>query len=200
MISIVIPTVAGREDHLARCLDAYEEHTDRKTQIIVVRDAPTCGLAWREGIARARGGFVHLTADDLEPIPHWDLAAVEACRSGGVPAPLVLKPSGALESCGGHWDRMLPDWAETANTVVVPFASRAQLARIGPMFAGHYYTDNWFTYRARTAGYDALVRLGYAFTHHWAQPGRGAGMSQEERMRVDEAEFDRLVVEDGARS
>jgi hypothetical protein len=36
---------------------------------------------------------------------------------------------------------------------------------------------------------------GYTFKHHWAQPARGAGMSQMDRMIHDEQEFHRYMRE-----
>lgn len=35
------------------------------------------------------------------------------------------------------------------------------------------------------AGWPCRLRTGYAFTHHWAQPGRGAGMAEGDRMEYD---------------
>jgi hypothetical protein len=34
----------------------------------------------------------------------------------------------------------------------------------------------------------------YAFTHHWAQPGRGAGMTEGERMLHDQAIFSAAIA------
>lgn len=70
MISVVIPTVAGREHSLERCLAAYRATAD--VELIVLADRQTCGVAWQEGIEQATGDYLHLSADDLEPHPGWD--------------------------------------------------------------------------------------------------------------------------------
>jgi hypothetical protein len=158
--------------------------------------APTCGVAWNEGAARARGDYLHWTADDLVPEPGWDVPAVTAA-AGAIPAPVTLRPDGTRRELrrllgpdlrtDDHGDRQ-----HRGRPVLQPPA----VAAIGPHLDCHYYTDNWFTHRARRAGYPVLVRSDYAFTHHWAQPGRGAGMTEEERMAHDREIYERAVAED----
>ena len=58
MISVIVPTVVGREDHYARCVAAYERTAGDRIEIITIRDRPTCGLAWNEGAAQAKGDAV----------------------------------------------------------------------------------------------------------------------------------------------
>lgn len=171
MISIVIPTIAGREHHLTRCVDSYARTIgDGSHEIIIEVGHATCGLAWQAGIERAEGDYVHLSADDIEAHDGWWLAAVELADAGVLAAGPVYNPDGTLQSCGGG-TVMLPDGSHTEFTRV-PFMSREQVERIGAMFEGHYYTDNWVSHRGRAEGYPTVVAQRYAFTHHWAQEGR----------------------------
>jgi len=127
-IAVIVPTVDGREAHLERCLAAYESSAEREgvaIHTVVLRNRPTCGVAWQEGAdhvvygkapddawgktARAmRGGlpdYLHFTADDLEPRPGWARAAIDACVAGWLPAPLVYGPDGvSVQSAGGDGD------------------------------------------------------------------------------------------------
>jgi hypothetical protein len=42
-------------------------------ELIVIKNEPTCGIAWQKGAEQATGDFLHFTADDLEPALGWDL-------------------------------------------------------------------------------------------------------------------------------
>lgn len=186
-ITVVIPTVSGRETDLARCLDAYRSRSTHDIEIATFLDFATCAEGWNAGAKFAKGGYLHFSADDLEPHEGWDVAAVEACEAGVLPAPRIVNPSGALDYCGVHGVEM-EDWARVQMSVV-PFMPLDLWAQIGPVPPIHYYSDNYVSWRAARAGWPTVVRRGFAFTHHWAQPGRGAGMSYEQRMAHDEALF-----------
>jgi hypothetical protein len=84
VISVVIPTIAGREHWLGNCIHAYERCSG-DIEIITVTDRETCGEAWAEGGKRAQGDFIHFTADDIEPHDGWDEAAIlfNPAESGG---------------------------------------------------------------------------------------------------------------------
>ncbi len=187
MISVVIPTIQGREEHLARCVAAYEAHTTVPFELIVEHDHPACGPAWNAGAARATGDILHFSADDLEPQPGWHVPAMEALAAGTLPAPRLVNQHGRLDSCGLHGVEM-EDWAPVPMSVV-PFLPCDLWAQVGPVLPIHYFTDNWISWRGARAGWPTVVRRGFAFTHHWAEVGRGAGMSYEQRMRHDRLMF-----------
>jgi hypothetical protein len=187
VISIVIPTVTGREEHLARCISAYEQRTRASFELIVLTDRATCGVAWQEGADQANGDFLHFTADDLEPHDSWDTQAIVAVGIGSLPAPLIDQGA-AGRSCGEHWRTIPAAWTEVRVTGV-PFCNRRQWKKIGPMLPIHYFTDNWFSDRGRLAGYPTVACPDYRLTHHWAQPGRGAGTTQDQRMADDKAAY-----------
>lgn len=180
MISVVCPTVAGREDHFQRCYTAYREtQVALRQQWIPIVDLPTCGLAWQRGASMADGEYLHFTADDLVPHAGWAEAAMEAADAGIIPMPTIYGPDGDLEPLG----------PATEGCTRIPFCTYKQWLKIGPMIPLHYYTDNWFSFRAREAGLQLAEVPGYAFTHNWAQAARGAGMSQQERMVHDREKY-----------
>lgn len=186
MISIILPTIRGRERHYTRAYRAYEERTSSPFEIVTIRNFPACGPAWNTGARLAQGEHLHFTADDLEPHEGWDLAALEALADGFLPAPVIYRLDGSVESSGGHWDRMPRDREITLNTCVVPFFPRLDWGHIGPIIETHYYTDNYFSDRARASGCEFAIRTGYAFTHHWAQEGRG---DEQARLAADRAVY-----------
>jgi hypothetical protein len=196
-ISVVIPTIRGREIDYLRCVNAYQARTGHAVQLITVRDKPTCAEGWNEGAAQATGDFLHFSADDLEPHEGWDTAAIEAVEAGLLPAPRIVNPAGKLDYCGVHNVEM-EDWARVSMSVI-PFMPAHLWKQIGPVPPIHYYSDNYVSWRAEIAGWPVAVRRGFAFTHHWAQPGRGAGMGYEERMAHDRGLFFDAVREEGRR-
>jgi Glycosyl transferase family 2 len=196
MISVVVPTIPGREDHLARVIAAYEATTP-DLQLIVEHDHPTCAHAWNAGAARATGDYLHFGADDLVPAAGWWEPAVEAVDLGLMPAPRIVNADGGLDYCGEH-GRELTDW-RMVQMSVVPFFTAAQWRLIGPCLPIHYYSDNYLSWRAAQAGHPTVVRRGYQFTHWWAQAGRGAGMTYEQRMRHDSQVFHAAVAEAAVR-
>lgn len=181
MISIVIPTIKGRERHYQRAWRAYEERTEAEHEILTLRNFDGCGKAWNAGMGLARGEFIHFSADDLEPMPGWDQAALKIYAEGALPSPVTLDPQGRVESAGGHWDRLPGNGAITLGTCTIPFFPASAWPDIGPIIEAHYFTDNYFTDRARAAGFEFLVSWRYVFKHHWAKEGR----DEARRMAAD---------------
>lgn len=170
-IDVIVPTVTGREESLERCLASYERHTEDFT-FIVVRDEDTCGIAWRKGMELSTAPYVHLTCDDLELREDgWADACRETADEGYLPCPIVYRPNGELESCGGDMGRahnliteVQPD-KTPCDFTVVPFMSREQADAIG-MIDAHYKSDVYVSHRGRQLGYETVVRIPYAFTHY----------------------------------
>jgi GT2 family glycosyltransferase len=57
--------------------------------------------------------------------------------------------------------------------------------RIGPSLDIYYCTDDWLSWRAAAEGYPNVFLADYAFVHHEAQEGRGAGMTERQRRTAD---------------
>jgi hypothetical protein len=192
VISVVIPTVDGRQEHYERCFNAYcntlepwpGSPLEGEYEIQTVANRETCGIAWQIGADRSIGEYLHFTADDLEPHRGWAEAAVAAISEGFIPMPTIYGPDGSVEPLG----------AATAGCTRIPFCSSEMWEAIGPMLPIHYYTDNYFSIRAMRAGIELREVPEYAFTHHWAEARRGAGMSQQERMLHDRREFERAIA------
>jgi hypothetical protein len=173
LISIVIPTLTSRiqAGWLARCTNAYTQTLGRVPhEFIVVADRSACGIAWNEGIARAKGNYIHLTADDIEPLHGWHLPGMVSADRGELAAARILNTDGTLQSCGT--DHLEHDEGEEAFVARIPFATREQFQLIGPMMNEQYMGDYWFSHRGRQVGLKSVVRRRYCFVHHYAQEGR----------------------------
>jgi hypothetical protein len=172
LISIVCPTVDGREESLERCRISYLETTPN-AEFIVVENAPTCNQAWNIGIPEARGEYIHLTADDIEATEGWWQFGVRWADEGFLPAARILNTDGSLQSCGNR------DHEEDTGTLTeltrVPFFSRAQMVKAGiyPIKPeGQYFGDAYVSHRGRLHGMKTVVVREMCFYHHFAQPGR----------------------------
>lgn len=200
-ISVVIPTVKGRKGHFERAFAAYEDRSPADTEIIVIEDHETCGEAWAEGIKQARGHFVHITADDLEPAEDWWQAALEAAEAGVQPAACVYDVYGSLESAGLTDTQLLrnPVDGEPVQAAGVPFLAAEWWDRhVAPHWpALHYSTDLLLSFLLERAGIGAEVRTGYALVHHWAMAGRKSGRLEPdfERYRAIRADLEQAEPE-----
>lgn len=195
-VAIVIPTVDGREEDLARCLLAYEDTAPGvEIKLYVERDHSSCGEAWIAGSDKAvSNGFdyLHLTADDLKPHDGWLDIAIATVDKGYIPAPLIYNPDGTLQSAGlagfGCYTGPYDDWGYVEGTTV-PFLTREMWDRIG-MIPVHYCTDLWVSAKGRQHGWETVIRTGMVFTHYNAMPGRDHG-----RALLDTHEYLRLLSE-----
>ncbi len=170
VVSIVIPTIKGREHWLEQTLQAFDETTLVIYEILVELDHPVCGTAWNAGIQHARGDYVLLAADDLVPLPGWFEAARPVADADMLPSALVVNPDGTTQSCG-DWTYPVPDGTES-SIARVPFATREQMLEIYPILPIHYATDDWFSHRGRLCGWPSVITTGLAFIHHFAMEGR----------------------------
>lgn len=174
MIDVILPTVTGREADLERCREAYEKNTAPGVlTFIVVRDEETVGDAWKRGMELSNSPYVALTNDDCEITdPTWAGVCCETVDAGLLPCPVVHRPDGSLESCGGDMNAganlistMQPDKTRVDFTTI-PFMSREQADAIGMLNGVHYGADVWVSHRGRQLGYETVVRHAYQFTHH----------------------------------
>ena len=189
VVTVVIPTIDGRETDFQRCRLSYETCADGSydLDLIVVRNEPTCGWGWQKGIEqmRADSEYLHLTCDDIEPQLGWAAAGIAAIKEHVLPAPRILHGYTDYPEMFPAWGN---DWPEnfSAGLSALPFMSRELFElHVAPMLTSHYFGDNWVTYRSAQAGFPALTRRGYFFRHHWSDVKRGAGMEYNARLEHD---------------
>lgn len=200
MIDVVIPTIRGREQSLARCLDSLDRTTDDYA-VHVIDDSETCGDGWIAGIEQSSNEYLLLATDDHEYLtPGWAEKCIETVQKGMLPCPRVWLPNGVIESQGGDMDayrhiisRPQKDW-RVVDYTTVPFVSRQQIENIG-MLRTQYCGDVWVSYRGRHFGWETVLRHGFDIRHWQESVGRGAGMSQTDRDAMDEATMRKELAE-----
>jgi len=170
LISIVVPTISGREELLSLCRAAYLETTECEFEFLIVENAPTCNAAWNIGLKQAKGDILHLSADDLEPHPHWDTVGLYWLSNGYLPCPRVLNTDGSLQSCGNEAAEAIT--GTSSDVARVPLFPRSLLSAVYPILDTQYMGDYWVTAQARKVGWDTVVVRDFVFTHHMAQEGR----------------------------
>jgi len=186
-VSVVIPTIRGREDHLQTCVDAYQA-TVRDLELIVVPDRPSCGSAWSEGACQADGEYVHFTCDDIEPQPGWFEAAQESVARDEQPAPRIVGSDGALHQCGDSNQPVEHDDGWESPFSSLPFMKMdwwSQIEQVPDSL--HYFSDNWMSAELRGLGVVPRVNRDYLFVHHHAKVGR-----LDDRLATDLREYERL--------
>jgi hypothetical protein len=189
VVTIIIPTVAGREAKLERTVSAYLATTppDVICHVQIMRGYSTCGMAWQlasdmawaDGRDQLDGRYLHYSADDLVPHDGWYLAAVRACKEGKAPCPVVERPDATIESAGA-WEVVLPD-GEPAGSTVIPFFPLALWPRVDPIPEIHYHSDDYVSAKLTRAGQNIRVTYGYRFTHYLDphDPGRNVVRGDE---------------------
>lgn len=165
-ISIIVPTITGREEWLEKCLQSYAD-TAPKSQVIVIKDEASCGAAWRLGADQADRRYLHFTADDITPNDNWFSQPMGFLDDNIIPAAYVYSPNGDPAMCDSPLGAL-----GTVPNILVPFLTRELVDRGGWFVDFHYGTDDWITYKARDRGYEVKRCPLYAFTHHVAPQGR----------------------------
>ena len=169
MISIVIPTISGREESLERTLKSYVEHTKVKYELIVIQNAPTWPDACNLGYEQAKGKVILFGADDLDATKGWHRDVLKFFRSNDeLPAPYITDYVYDAPMMNAE------DGADGAYTYFtrVPILRRDQYERIGPWPSLVYYADIWVSEKARSIGIRTRMLYSYRFIHHWCQIGR----------------------------
>lgn len=169
LISVVVPTVTGREHWLEKAYTSISTTTPNY-EWLVYDNLPTCGTAWNLGIEKAQGEYILLFADDLEAHDGWWEAGIESLSQGIIPCPRILNPDGSLQSCGTY-DREAPD-GEPSVVARVPFLTRYMAQSMHPIFSNQYMGDHWITWRGKQLGWPTLVNRSMLFTHSFAMEGR----------------------------
>lgn len=171
MISIVIPTIKGREHWLERCLESYRANTLVEHEIKILRDYPNCNSAWNAALeGELKYDVIHLTADDIEAHADWDTVGLKALEGHYLPCPLILNGDGSVQSFGDDaHDRPDGSRSEVAR---IPLFRKEWVQYFYPFPEIQYMGDYWLTAKCKRFGIPTLVVRKFVFTHHTAPEGR----------------------------
>lgn len=172
-LSIVMPTMAGRDVELARTVAAYEALTPVPIEWIMERGYDNCGAAWNAGVSKAKGEIVHMGADDIEPeTDAWWPAAMGVIGQGGVPLGWVREDDAGV--FGRDFPRVVicrREWWQDVPEV-------------------HYYSDNAFGDLMAETGHQPIVAEGFDFYHRRSMIGRD---ESAERVGRDREAYERAM-------
>jgi hypothetical protein len=196
VLSVILPTISGREESCARAYASYETTLadyPGKWEIIPIKDYPTWPSACNEGYRRSKGDspkdIAHFTADDLEALPGWWEPAVKHLKLyNELPAPRVYNynppPQGEWANAVDGPDGNVPDFTR------IPIMTRKQYSVIGYWPHIDYYGDVWVSMKGRSVGIETRMVHGYDFVHHWSMIGR---VDDPPRLQRAWNEYSRLV-------
>lgn len=173
-VSVVIPTITGREDGLRLCADSFAG-----CEIIPMLDHPTCGAAWVDGARRSSCQYIYFAADDVEAHDGFCEAMIEAVDRSLHPAALVLLPDGSKQSCGGVGSDVCrgecPDW-QPVEWSPTPFIHRDWWPLIEPhadmLAALHYSSDCLVSAILTKCEIPSVMRREAVLTHYNSPVGR----------------------------
>lgn len=174
---IVVPTITGREDSLARTLEAYEETlAGIDYTIFTPKDYPSWPAACNHVFTNLPNihhcDLIHYGADDLVPLNGWFWPAATSLEHNELPAPRVWNFAVDDRRWAPSQENDGPVGALTRFTRV-PTLTSEMAVRIGPWPEIIYYADVWVSIKARhEGGWETRVTGGYDFVHHWHQHGR----------------------------
>lgn len=172
-ITVVVPTISGREESLQRALASYDlTLAGEDYEIIEIKDWPSWPSACNEGYKKSDSHYVHFTADDLEALPGWWDAARQALTETPeeLPAPRVYDYFPPPE--GKFMNEIDGADGDLTHFTRIPIMTRGQYETIGSWPHIDYYADLWLSEKARTLGIRTRMVYGYDFVHHWSQIGR----------------------------
>lgn len=159
LISVIIPTIPGREELLRACLASFTEHTPSELlHRVIIPNSPSCGEGWTRGVEKARGDYLLLAADDVEAWPGWYEGA---CRP--FTCPVLYWPNGTLQGAGGH-HRTFTN-GQTAANVAFPLIQREVWDAVQPIPPLNHFCDIWITEEAQRHGYSPIVDWRCRLTH-----------------------------------
>lgn len=193
MISVVVPTISGREESYERCVYSFEKTLDDTDfEIIPVLNKNNWPLACNHGYELSTGDIVVFTADDLEAVSNWWQDAVALLEvADELPAGYVWN-----HSLFGDPDNIADGSAGQLTWFTrLPMMRRDQWQRIGQWPNLDFYADVWLSERARSIGIETRLVGSYRFVHHWHDVGRISNDSA----RVDRAYrlLERMRKKDG---
>lgn len=189
VLSVIIPTITGREESLARTIASYEDTLcGVEHELVVVKDENSWPRACNTGYFRASGDVLHWTADDLEATPGWYDHVPALLERDEIPAPAVFdyRLDGRFANAEDGND------GDTTWFTRIPLCRRDQAERIGLWPEITYYADIWFSEKARSLGIETRLLHSYRFVHHWSPIGR---VDSQKNLTEAWAEFE--VLRDG---
>ena len=168
-ISIIMPTIDGREESRETMLRAYQERTPYPIEIILKYNYPNWPAGCNAGQLDATGDVLHFGSDDLEPLAGWADAMLRTLAANEIPAPQLwdfVKTGAPVNERADGPPGAIPGFSRA------PSLTRAMAECIGPWPEIPYYADNWVSDKGRLCGYESRVTAGYGFIHHWHPVGR----------------------------
>lgn len=183
-LTLLVPTIKGRERSLERTLLSYAGQTGRPFVQKVGSDFPTIGHAWAEMLPELRTDLAHLGTDDVTAESRWaNEIRFEWEENGGLAVPLMMRmPGRTLESHGWwgvqHQTRIEVPWCG------VPIIPRCCYQACADALVETDYpqnfSDNVLCDVLRAHGHMLVARPRYHLGHWWEAGGLGSTRDEKD--------------------
>jgi hypothetical protein len=190
-LTLMIPTIDGREASLERTLASYRAHAGHPYGLVVRLGFPSTGAAWAATLPALQTDLAHLGTDDVTAEVEWSQQVVNEWQwNAGLAVPLVMgMPGGEIESHGVHGrmhlERTQVYWC---GVPVVPRCCYNDIA--GALLEAaldgdiHYFSDNLISDVLRMNGHQQIALPAYRLGHWWE-----AGGATPDRWHTDEENY-----------
>jgi hypothetical protein len=167
VISVIVPTVAGREAIFERTIAAYRDTlAGIDYELIAPRNYDAIGKAWQAGLDQAHGDLIQFGLDNAIPQAGWYDAARSTLAKNVIPAAWMSLENGDTWACGSLGGGLVlskcADWTPCRQSGLW-CATDVMCRAVGSFLPIHYYTDDDWFWRAQLSGYTCVVRLDYHF-------------------------------------
>lgn len=184
-VTLVVPTITGREKSFARTLASYRDGTGVPYTQTTVKGYKTIGAAWVDVLPGLTTDLAHLTTDDVTAESRWaNEIRLEWDEHRGLAVPLVMRmPGETLESHGAHgvMHTMRTEVGWCGVPVVPSCCFVACAEALSDAGSPHYYSDNVICDVLRAHGHQLIARPAYRLGHWWEAGGAdGSSFGRED--------------------
>lgn len=176
-LTLVLPTITGREASLQRTINSYARHTDLPYIVKVGHNYESIGKAWADILPTLTTELAHLGTDDVTAESRWAREIRwEWQDHGGLAVPMMMRMPGETLESHGAWGVMHAARTEVpwCGVPIIPQCCyhRCAAALIETDFPQNY-SDNVLCDVLRAHGHGLYARPEYRLGHWWADGGLG---------------------------
>lgn len=184
-LTLVVPTIDGRELSLQRTLRSYSTNTSMPYVVKVGHNYSSIGKAWADILPELTTDIAHLGTDDVTAESRWAKEIRwEWDEHAGLAVPLMMRMPGETLESHGAWGVMHADRTEVpwCGVPIIPRCCYEECARaLALTDYPQNFSDNVLCDVLRAHGHPLIARPNYRLGHWWAAGGLGTTRDFKDR-------------------